>query len=107
MGVSTADDFGPPPDYFARARWIRPRDAKWAEDCNRILLEHGAVTGRTIYERREQARWRARRLIRLLVELRLHERWHLTEHVFRDSSGWKWTVEYKGGGRDGRAGHAG
>lgn len=88
---------GPPDDYFTRARYIRPSDAEWVTYCNGILMEHGAVTGRTIYENRHKARWQARRLIRLMVELRIHERWQLREHVDRKDGGWRWTVEYLGG----------
>jgi hypothetical protein len=63
------------------------------------MLEHGAVSGNRVYPTQKGARWRAQRLIRLLTELRLHERWELAEHTENRSDGWIWSVEYKG--RDG------
>lgn len=93
----------PPDDDFLRRRWVRHADKEWAKSCNRILVEHGAIVGRTIYEKRDHARWRARRLINLLVELDLHHRWELREHVDRKQGGYFWTVEYLGGRRNDRA----
>jgi hypothetical protein len=58
------------------------------------MLEHGMVTGSTVYPQRHQARHRARKLIRLMVELRLHERWQLVEHTTARTGGWIWMVEY-------------
>ncbi len=58
------------------------------------MLEYGAVTGSTVYPKRHQARWRAQSLIRLMVELRMHERWELSEHTDQKQGGWVWTVEH-------------
>jgi len=54
------------------------------------------VTGSTAYVSRHRARWRAEKLIRLLVELGLRERWQLREHTEAKNGGWVWTVEYAG-----------
>lgn len=64
-----------------------------------ILMEHGAVQGTDAYDARHKARWRAQKLIRYMVELRIHERWELKEHTERRGDGWVWTVEYVGGDR--------
>jgi hypothetical protein len=81
---------------YRRYRWIKPLDAEWAQYCDRILREHGAVRGQLVYERHAQARWRARRLEKLWVDLGLHERWELREHIDKVRGGWIWTIEYLG-----------
>jgi hypothetical protein len=58
-----------------------------------ILVEHGVVLGTTIYPERHQARYRARSLISLMVELDLHPPSALREHTNRHRSGWTWAVE--------------
>jgi hypothetical protein len=63
------------------------------------MVEHGAVTGSTIYPERHRARWRARSLIGLMVEFRLRERWELREPTERKDGGWTWTVEWLGSRR--------
>jgi len=93
------DQLAAPDASYVRQRWIPAETVQWAQDADEILLEHGAVQGRTIYEHRHQARWRAQRLIRLLVELRMRQRWELKEHTERRHGGWTWTVEYLGGKR--------
>jgi hypothetical protein len=71
---------------------------EWARECNEILSEHGAVTGSIRYPVRHKARWRAQALIRLLVELRMRERWEVAEHTEEVRPGeYAWTVELKGG----------
>jgi hypothetical protein len=86
----------PPGDTFVRGRWIPQHRVDWARACDRIMLEHGRVIGSRVYPKRHLARWRAQSLIRLLVELRMHERWEVTEHVGRRDGGWTWSVEYVG-----------
>lgn len=86
-----------PDASFTRQRWIPRRTVDWVEQANKIMLEHGAVTGRALLAKRYQARWRAQRLIKLMVDLRLHERWELAEHTEQRPGGWVWTVEYRGG----------
>lgn len=83
-----------PDATFVRRRWIPRRRVEWANECNEILTEHGAVTGETVYPERHHARWRAQSLIKLLVDLNLHERWQLREHTDKTPGGWIWTVEY-------------
>lgn len=59
------------------------------------MLEHGAVTGAIRYHKRYLARYRAQALIRLMVDLRLHERWELAEHSSEMPDGtFTWTVEH-------------
>jgi hypothetical protein len=87
---------GPLGEGYRRHRWIKPLDAQWAEYCDRLMLEHGAVRGQLVYDTRYQARWRGRRLMRLWEDLGLHPRWELREHVDRARGGWVWTIEYLG-----------
>lgn len=96
------DDPQPPDATFVRRRWISRRRVEWAQDCDRIMREHGAVTSATVYKERHHARWRAQSLIKLMVELELHERWELREHTDRKEGGWTWTVEYLARSRNGR-----
>jgi hypothetical protein len=51
------------------------------------MLEHSSVQGARAYPDRNLAWYRARSLIRPLVELRVHERWQLAEHVSRGPQG--------------------
>lgn len=87
----------PPDAAYTTARWISRRTVDWVRKADAIMLEHGSVEGRAICDKRYKARWRAQRLMRLMVELRLHERWELGEHVEQVPGGWRWIVEYKGG----------
>jgi hypothetical protein len=82
-------------------RWVKMGNVEWAQQANAILLEHGVVFGTAVYEGRYQARWRARRLITLLVDLGLRDRWELQEHVNRRGDGWAWSVEYIRKGQNG------
>jgi hypothetical protein len=84
-----------PDATFVRHRWIKHADRDWAKEADRIMREYGAVTSGVVYTHRHQARWRAQKLIRLMVELSLHERWQLAEHTDHKDGGWIWTVEYK------------
>jgi hypothetical protein len=93
---------GLPPDAtFVHHRWIPRVRREWAYECDRIMVEYGSVQGSTVYTKRHNARWHAQSLIRLMVELRIHERWELREHTERQGDSWIWTVEYCGrNGRD-------
>jgi hypothetical protein len=71
----------PPRDAYRRARWIPEYRIAWAREYDRIMIEEGEVWGSTIYPLHHQARWRSKHLIQLMVELGLHERWELAEHV--------------------------
>lgn len=95
--MSAASDPPTPPDaVYVRQRWIPRRRRDWAQASDRIMVEHGAVFGTSVYRERHHARWRAQSLIRLMVELRMHERWQLAEHTERRDGGWIWSVEYRG-----------
>lgn len=74
-------------------RWVKMGNVELARQANAILTENGVVFGTVIWERRHQARWRAQRLINLLVDLGLRDRWELVEHVNRRGDGWAWSVE--------------
>jgi alkanesulfonate monooxygenase SsuD/methylene tetrahydromethanopterin reductase-like flavin-dependent oxidoreductase (luciferase family) len=87
-GVTSASAAPP-----ARRRRISRRRADWARDADRIMLEHGAVFG-SVYAKRDQARWKARDLIALMVDLDLHPRSELREHTDRRDPGWVWAVEW-------------
>jgi hypothetical protein len=88
----------PPDATYTRQRWIPQHKVDWAQGCDRILMEHGAVNGTKVYEHRYQARWRAQRLIKMFEDLGMHARWELAEHTERRADGWAWSVEYLGGG---------
>jgi hypothetical protein len=64
-----------------------------ARYADRIMLEYGVVEGTRVYAQRHQARWQARSMIALMVELRLHERSELREHTYRRDGGWSWAIE--------------
>lgn len=87
-------DIEPPDDVMVNRRWIGKHRVGWARECNRIMLDNGAVAGATVYQARHRARWRARALIALMVDLEMHPRWQLREHTDRKDGGWVWTVEY-------------
>jgi hypothetical protein len=89
----------PPDATLVNRRWVPNGTVEWAKQAAGIMHEHGAVSGNRLYPRRHQARWRAQRLMRLMVDLGLHERWELGEHTDEhNGDGWVWTVEYRGKG---------
>lgn len=90
------DDVQPPRDELVRRRWISGRKVEQVRAADSIMVEHGSVHGRIVYEKRHVARWRARYLIGLMVDLGLHERWELREHVERKADGFVWAVEFLG-----------
>jgi len=83
-------------ESYRNYRWIKPLDVEWAQYCNRILIEHGALRSQYVYDSRYKARWRARYLMRLWGDLGIHARWELREHVDRFDGGFIWTIEYLG-----------
>lgn len=87
----------PPDAVYVRQRWIPLATVEWVKTCDRIMLDQGAVRGSTVYPLRHQARYRARKLIRLMVELRMHDGEQLVEHTDKRAGGWIWSVEYRGG----------
>ncbi len=78
-----------PPSY----EWIKPGTARSTREAAEIICEHGAVSGCGRYAARHQARYRAQKLIGLLVELGLFERFELREHTNRTREGWVWSVQ--------------
>lgn len=95
--MPTQDDVKPPDPAYVRQRWISAADVDWVKHCDEIMLKHGSVQSLALYDKRHKARWKAQRLMRLMVELRIHERWQLREHTEHKPEGWTWTVEYLGG----------
>ena len=89
-------DLRAPDASYVRQRWIPRHAIEWTRDADAILREHGAVWGEQTYVKRHVARWRAQKLIRLLVELRLRERWELAERTVKRGGEWAWAVEYTG-----------
>lgn len=89
-------DLTPPRDELVRRRWIPGRIVDWVRSADSIMVEHGSVHGRVVYEKRDAARWHARKLIGYMIDLGLHERWELREHVERKGGGFIWAVEYLG-----------
>lgn len=91
-------EFQAPDAVLVNRRWVKQSTCDWVQRADAILKEHGAVNGSQSYERRHQARWRAQRLMDLMVRLDLHERWELREHTTYRQDGWSWSVEYVGKG---------
>ena len=100
--MSVREEHQPPDAVFVRQRFVPNHIVDWVKSCDSIMLEYGIVEGAIGYEQRHQARWRAQRLIRLMVELRIHQRWQLIEHTSRKPNGWIWSVEYLKEKPDGR-----
>lgn len=96
MTVALDDDVAPPRDELVRRRWIASRTVEQVRGIDAIMVEHGSVYGRVVYETRHKARWRARYVIGLMVDLGMHERWEVREHVERRQGGFVWAVEYLG-----------
>jgi len=96
MTTGLDPDLSAPDAVYVRQRWIPQHSVEWAENANRILMAHGAVWGRTSYPNRHQARYRARKLLTLLVDLRLRDRWEVKERVQERAGEWAWAVEYIG-----------
>ena len=88
-------DLEAPEPIFVNRRFIKPGIVAWARQADEIMLEHGFVFGTSVYPKRHQARWRARKLIDVMVRLEMYERWELEEHVNRRGDGWLWSVEHK------------
>lgn len=86
----------PPDAAYVRQRWIKRRTVNWVKECDAILTSHGIVVGQERYPNRDAARHHARRLKRLLVELRMREGWELREHIEPIDGGYIWSVEYLG-----------
>ncbi len=86
----------PPDDVYVKQRYIRRDLVQYVKECDEIMTTHGLVVGALTYPTKERARYPARNLKRLMVELRIHEAWQLREHVERAGGGWVWSVEYLG-----------
>jgi hypothetical protein len=82
-----------PDARLVNRRWLPVGVVDWVHEADAIMVEHGAVQG-TIRHKYQSARWHARKLIGLMVELGLHERWELSEHVEKRGDGYLWSVEY-------------
>jgi hypothetical protein len=89
-------DLDAPDGVLVRRRWVSADKVEWALRANDVLADWGAVTSPFVFDTKYKARWRARYLIRLLVELNLHETWELCEHTEKKNGGYQWTVEYVG-----------
>lgn len=104
-GVSTSE-FEPPSEILVNRRWIKPHLVEWGLQADAYLRGHGSVQGTEVYEQQWKARNRARKLIDLLVDLELYERWELKEHTNRvpksKGAGYMWAVEYLGGANGSR-----
>lgn len=96
--MSQLEDVTPPTEVYvpARARWMSPTRIAEIKQCERIMLERGAVYGTRIFPRDYNARWRAKKLIKDMVDLGMYDRWQLAEHVERRGGGWIWAVRYLG-----------
>jgi hypothetical protein len=97
--IELASNLEAPDATYVRQRWIAQHHIDWANHANDLLLEHGVVTGVHSYDSRHQARYRSQKLIRLLVELRLRERWELAEHVEKRGGRWTWSVLFARNGK--------
>jgi hypothetical protein len=77
-----------------------------AERADVILRQHGAVFGSQRYAERHLARYRAQKLIHMLVALGLHRRIDLREHTEQHVGGWVWAVELRPIARDSHVPHS-
>jgi hypothetical protein len=88
------EDTRPPDAVYVRQRWIPQHKIQWAKQCDRILLDYGGIVGKRTYPKQHLARYAARRLRELLINLEMHEPWQLKEHVNPGPDGWTWSLEY-------------
>ncbi len=92
----TAVDFGslqPAPTGDGRVRAGLERDVRKAEELLRV---HGACSDGKAYPVRSRARWRARRLIHLLMTVAEIDQWSLAERTWQEGGVWHWAVELVG-----------
>jgi hypothetical protein len=92
----TVDEYDVVPlgEGYRRHRWVRSVDVEWAERADRILIQHGAVSGTVAYKNQQHARWHGRQLIALWNDLGLRPRSELREDVVQVTGGWVWTIEH-------------
>ena len=101
--MSAMDEGLEPPDAtLVRQRWIKREHREWAERANEIMMEFGVVGGSETFASRETAKTHAKKLRRLMAELRIHNEWNLRMHTERKDNGWRWLLEYREDA-DGRA----
>lgn len=101
MTMPDADELAAPDAVLVRQRWIPIDKVDWAKRANAFLCDHGMVESVRVHPTRPSARHHAQYLMRIMVELRMHQRWELREHTYRKGDGWGWTVEYTPGGKNG------
>lgn len=102
----TTDPVEAPERAYTLQRFMPATTVQWVQECDEIMMSKGLVRGKWIYEKRKTARNRAERLIKCMVDLNLHERWQLMQHVEQYQGGYKWSVEYRGGKDNGRRAEA-
>jgi hypothetical protein len=95
MGLES-ERLAPPDASYVRQRFIPAYKVEWVQQADAIMREYGLVTGSVLCRTRRAAQWRAEKLIRYMVELRMYDRGQLVEHTSRRSGGWVWSVEYRG-----------
>ena len=100
IDFSELEPCNPPPLGY------RPLLFRNVQRANAILLEHGAVSDGKPYPARHLARWRAQRMISLLVAEAARERWEVRERTWSDGDGWHWSVQHTRGEQNGRGGGA-
>ena len=96
MCATVRDPLAAPGEAWVPRRQVSREDRAWAVRADEIMVEHGLVAGADTYPRRHHARWRARKLIGLMVDLGIHNRRELREHTTAHRDGWVWAVEYLG-----------
>lgn len=80
----------PPPSGL---HGFRPQLVDGVRHAHELLGAHGAVGDGQTYPERHLARWRAQRLVALMVQLGLREAWELRQRVWRVEGGWQWSVQ--------------
>jgi len=93
IDYSELEPVSPPPLSLG----YRPELVRAVVEANEILLEHGAVGDGRVYPHKHLARWRAQRMISLLVDQGVRLKWELRERVWADGDGFRWSVQYVGG----------
>jgi hypothetical protein len=97
IDFSVLEPVSPPP----LALGFRPELVRAVKEADAIMLAHGAVGDGKLYPSKHLARWRAQRMISLLVDQGVRERWEIRERTWVDGDGFRWSVQYVGGEQNG------
>jgi hypothetical protein len=77
---------------------FRPEMVGGVRHAAQLLAQHGAVGDGQVWPERHLARWRAQRLIDLMEQMGLRQRWELRQRVWAVGDGFQWAVQLTTGG---------